>query len=185
MNDKHLVALFFGRDEAAIAQTKSAYGKKLFRIANGILRNQQDAEECENDTYLSAWDSIPPHNPSNYFFAYLGKITRNNAINMYNKLHTKKRFAHIVTITEEMEQCIPNPTQDKVEDRLALTEVVNGFLAELSETERNLFICRYWYGKSIDELAKQFLFSQSKVKSMLFRTRNKLKERFEEEDIFV
>ncbi len=185
MNDEHLVALFFGREETAIAKTKSAYGKKLFRIAHGILRNDQDAEECENDTYLSAWSSIPPVNPAKYFCAYLGKITRNNAINTYNKLHTKKRFAHIVNLTEELEQCIPNPTEQSVEDKLALTEIMNGFLAELNESERDLFICRYWYGKTIEELALQFFFSTSKVKSMLFRTRNKLRERLEEEDIFV
>ncbi|MFI3255218.1 MAG: RNA polymerase sigma factor [Eubacteriales bacterium] len=185
MTDEQLVALFFARDEQAIVETKDNYGKKLQRIALRIVQNHEDAEECENDTYLSAWESIPPHNPKTYLFSYLAKITRNHSINLYNKQHTQKRYANIVVLTEEMEECIPNPTEEAVDSKLGLSEVLNKFLWKLPETQRNIFILRYWYGKSMEELAKDFGFSQSKVKSMLFRTRNKLKSHFESEGYFL
>lgn len=185
MIDETLIALYFDRDETCISKTKEIYGKRLNRIAYSILKNTEDADECENDTYFIAWNNIPPKNPENYLFSFLGKITRNNALNLYNKLHTQKRYAHIVALTTEMEECIPNPTAESIESQLNLTDVLNTFLKSLPKTQRDIFICRYWYGKSIAELSKQFGFSQSKVKSMLFRTRNKLKLHFESEGLFL
>lgn len=184
MEDGTIVELYLNKEEAAINESASKYGRKLRGIAYGILQNASDAEECENDTYLSAWNSIPPHEPRNYLFVFLGKITRNLSINVYNKNHAKKRDGQVVELTKEMEECIPSPSDKSCnimdED---LIEAIDEFLSLVSQEERGVFVARYWYGDTIREVAARFAISESKVKSMLMRTRRKMRKYFQDKGI--
>lgn len=184
MEDGRIVELYLNKEEQALTESAQKYGRKLRGIAYGILRNFSDAEECENDTYLSAWNSIPPHEPRNYLFAFLGKITRNLSINLYNKHHTQKRYGQVVELTQEMEACIPSPSDAPcmIEDD-DLMEAINAFLSLLSKEERSVFVARYWYGDSVKEVAQRFVISESKTKSMLMRTRNKMRKYFQDKEI--
>lgn len=184
MHDEMIVDLYKKRDEKAITETSRKYGRKLKRISFNIIQNISDAEECENDTYLAAWNSIPPKSPQTYFFSYLAKIIRNISINLYNRNHTKKRYANVVALSKEMEECIPSPNDEvcKITEN-ELTESISTFLKTLREEERNVFVTRYWYSESIKKIANTFNISESKTKSMLMRTRNKLRKYFESEGL--
>lgn len=182
MDDHRIVELYLNRDENAIRQTADKYGKRLQGLAYGIVTDCQTAEECENDTYLEVWNRIPPHEPWDYLYAFLARITRHIALNRCRERNSLKRSAYICELSAEMEQCIPSP--DDVECRIderALAEAINGFLGTLAEEQRNLFIRRYWYLDSITDLAKKFRRSQNSVKTMLFRCRRRLKEYLEKE----
>ena len=182
MDDNKIVDLYLSRDEAAVEITAEKYGKRLRNIAYGIVEDVQTAEECENDTYLKAWNSIPPHEPSGYFFAFLARITRNTALDYCKERRSLKRSAVICELSAELEQCLPAP--DDIECRLdsaVLSEAINSFLATLNEEKRNIFIRRYWYTDSIDAIARLYGMSQSKVKSILFRTRNQLRQYLDKE----
>ena len=182
MDDNKIVDLYLSRDEAAVEITAEKYGKRLRSIAYGIVEDVQTAEECENDTYLKAWKSIPPHEPRFYLFAFLARITRHIALDFCKERSRLKRSAFICELSEEMEQCISSPddTQCRVETTV-LSDVINGFLATLSEEKRNIFVRRYWYMDSVPAIARLYGISQSKVKSILFRTRNQLREHLIEE----
>lgn len=177
MEDERIVALFLGRDEAALACTAEKYGAKLRALANNLLHNRQDAEECENDTYLQAWNAIPPHEPRDYLFPFLAKITRRMAINVCRSKGRQKRSAPLTQLTRELEQCIPakSDAQGQV-DGLLLGEEVSRYLRGLPEEPRDMFIRRYWYLESVAQVAKRFGAGQSKVKTSLYRTRQGLRE---------
>ncbi len=180
MEDGRIVELYLQKEEQALKESAMKYGRKLRGIAYGILRNSSDAEECENDTYLSAWNSIPPHEPRNYLFTFLGRITRNLSINVYNRNHTQKRYGQVVELTKEMEECIPYPSDQECNIRDEdLIEIIDEFLSKLSGEERRVFVARYWYGDTIREVAERFAISESKTKSMLMRTRNKMRKHFQ------
>lgn len=177
MEDHKIVELYLARDEVAIQYTTEKFGKRLRSLAYGIVEDLQTAEECENDTYMEAWNRIPPHEPRNYLYAFLGRITRNISLNRCRDSRRLKRSAYICELSAEMEQCIPAP--DDVECRMddwMLREAINGFLATLNEEKRNIFVRRYWYLDSIANIAKCFGMSESKVKTTLFRCRNQLRE---------
>ena len=177
MDDNLIVGLYLQRDETAIRQTAERYGNRLRSLAIGIVNDRQTAEECENDTYLEAWNSIPPHEPRDYLFAFLARITRHIALNCCRDRNRLKRSAYICELSEEMEQCIPAPDDNVCRiDDLALSEAVNRFLAGLDDEKRNVFLRRYWYLDSIADISKRFSFSESKVTSMLFRCRKELRE---------
>lgn len=186
MDDSRIIALYFQRSEDAVAQTDAKYGSYCFSIAHSILLNQEDAKEAVNDTWLGAWNAIPPHRP-NSLAAFLGKITRRISINRFLAARTAKRGGGEPELAlAELSECIPSPMDVEREvEAKALTEILNRFLRELPDTERRVFVRRYWYISSVEEIAKQFGFSQSKVKSMLFRTRNKLRTILEKEGICV
>ncbi len=184
LNDETIVDLYLQKDEKAIFESSKKYGIKLKRISFNIVQNISDAEECENDTYLSAWNSIPPHSPKQYLFSFLAKIIRNLSINLYNKNRAQKRYANIVELTKEMEECIPSPNDEVCKiTETELTESISKFLKTLAKEERAVFVTRYWYSEPIKEIANKFGISGSKVKSMLMRTRNKLKKYFESEGL--
>ena len=177
MDDTEIVELYLSRDESAIFQTQRKYGVKLRQIAYNILHSMASAEECENDTYLEAWNRIPPNEPRSYLFAFLGRIVRHLAIDECRKNASQKRHALFCEITSEMEECIPG--KNDVEEALsaeALSAAVNCFLSGLSETQCNVFVRRYWFFDSVSDISKRYHFSQSKVKTMLFRTREKLRD---------
>ena len=175
MDDKQILDLYFARKEQAIAETAKKYGKYCFSIARNILGNIPDAEETVNDTYIGAWNSIPPHRPA-MLSTYLGKITRRLALKRWTANRTQKRGGGEITLAlEELAGCIPSDFD--VESRMEmaeLTQILNKFVRNLSKAEHDVFLCRYWYLDSIEAIARRFEFSQSKVKSMLSRTRKKL-----------
>lgn len=186
MEDIQIVDLYFARNEQAIKETAQKYGKYLFSIAYNILSSNRDSEEAVNDTYLGAWNSIPPHSPQR-LSTYLGKITRRISLDKWKSLHTRKRGGgEVVLALEELGECIASgeTPQQKLEVQ-ELTLQINAFLKALPETEQQVFICRYWYLSSVKTIAKQFDFSESKVKSMLCRTRLKLKAHLEKEGMVV
>lgn len=182
MTDEMIINLYLAKDDNAITETKTKYSKPLFRICHNILNNSSDAEECESDTYLKTWQSIPPASPKTYFFAYLAKLARNASLNVYAKQHAKKRSAVMVELSKELEQCIPAKDAMKIEE-LEFAAYINTFLVKLNEAERNVFVRRYWYCDSITEIATAYSFSNSKVKSMLMRTRDKLKKYMDREEL--
>lgn len=184
MKDEVIVNLYLQKNQQAITESSTKYGAKLKQISFNIVKNISDAEECENDTYLSAWNSIPPHSPQKYLFSFLAKIIRNLSINLYNKSHSQKRYVNMVELTKEMEECIPSPNDEvcKITDG-ELAESVSRFLKSLPKEEQAVFVTRYWYSEPIKEVAIKFSISESKTKSMLMRTRNKLKKHFESEGL--
>ena len=182
LDDNRIVDLYLSRDEAAISQTSEKYGSRLRNVAYGIVEDLHTAEECENDTYMEAWNSIPPHEPKSYLFAFLARITRHIALDFCKERSRLKRNAFISELSAEMEQCIPAPddTERRI-DAMVLCEAINTFLATLSDEKRNIFMRRYWYMDSIAAISKRYGLSQSKVKSILFRSRNQLREYLDKE----
>ena len=184
-NDGYIVELFWSRSETAIAETQRKYGKYCFSIAKNILGSDEDANECVNDTYLDAWNSIPPHKPS-CLSTFLGKLTRRIATDRVRARNADKRGGGELTLVlDELEECLS--CEESTERQIAsdlIARVIDEFLGTLTREERQAFLSRYWYARSIRETAKLLGFSESKVKSMLFRLRNKLKKRLEKEELY-
>ena len=182
--DRHIIDLYFARSEDAIAETSARYGAYCTAIANSVLGNSADTEECVNDTYLRVWESIPPARPVS-LKAYIGKITRNLAIHRYEKERAAKRGGgEIPLILSELEECVAGNAS--AEDRLsqaALTEALNRFLEGISRKQRIIFLRRYWYNASVAEIASQLAISETAVKSTLHRLRIRLKQTLEKEGI--
>ncbi len=186
MDDSKIVELYLSRNESAISHTAQKYGAKLRKIADNILHNKASAEECENDTYLEAWGLIPPNEPKSYLFAFLGKITRHLAIDECRKNTSLKRRAFFCELTQEMEECIPgrsNVEGDMEAD--SLSQAISSFLGDCSEEQRNVFVRRYWFFDTISEICRRYGFSQSKVKTMLYRMREGLRDYLEKEGYMI
>ncbi len=182
MDDSKIVALYLLRDEAAIRQTAEKYGSRLRSLAFGIVGDSQTAEECENDTYMEAWSTIPPHEPEGYLYAFLARITRHISLNCCRDRRRLKRSALICELSAEMEQCIPAPDDAACRvDDLVLRDAINGFLGSLNAEKRNIFVRRYWYLDSVAAISRRFSISESKVKTTLFRCRAGLREYLEKE----
>jgi len=186
MDDCKIVDLYWARSESAIAETSSKYSKYCTYISYNILRNKEDADECVNDTYLCAWKAMPPQRPS-LLSTFLGKITRNLSLNKYKHYTAEKRGAGQIEIAlSELENCIPSNTNiEQTTDEILLVEVINNFVSALPKESRIVFVRRYWYLSEIKEIAEQYGMSESKVKSILFRTRNRLKLYLEKEGIIL
>ncbi|MBQ4036621.1 MAG: RNA polymerase sigma factor [Clostridia bacterium] len=182
MEDNRIVELYLLRDESAIRQTMEKYGKRLRYLAYHIVNNRQVAEECENDTYMEAWNLIPPHEPKDYLYAFLARITRHIALNCCRHRNRLKRSALISELGAEMELCIPAPDDVACRiDEMALSQAINSFLGKLDEKKRNIFVRRYWYLDSVADISKRYDLSESKVKTTLHRCRNRLRKHLEEE----
>lgn len=182
MDDNKIIELYFARDERAISETKASYGRLLLSVANGILGNMQDSEECENETYLCTWNAIPPTRPS-YFSAFLSKITRNLALNrLRNNLNRPTIEASI--IFEEIAEALPDNQGDLTEE-IELRDAMNDFLERLDKTKRIIFIKRYFYMRSIREIASQTGITVGAVKVTLSRTRKMLREFLTERGISI
>ena len=177
MEDSKIIELYWNRDENAIVQTKEKYEGYCFSIARNILHNQEDAEETVNDTYLATWNAIPPHHPL-ILSTFIGKICRNLSLNRWRSLSAEKRGGGQAAVSiDELEECIPDESSlSKNLETRYLAETIDEFLAGLKESERKVFVCRYWYFDSIDSIAKRFGFTESKTKMMLKRTRDRLKD---------
>ena len=182
LDDDKIIDMYLNRDESAISQTSKKYGSRLRNIAYGIVEDLPTAEECENDTYMEVWSSIPPHEPRSYLFAFLARITRHIALDFCKERSRLKRSAFLCELSAELEQCIPAPDDIACRiDTMVLCEAINTFLAALSDENRNIFMRRYWYTDSIAAISRRCRMSQSKVKSILFRSRNQLREYLKKE----
>ena len=186
MQDDQIIDLYWQRDEAAIQETQQKYEAYLMKIANNILSNLEDSKENVNDTYLKAWNSIPPHKPS-ILSTYLGKITRQGAIDMFRSRNRQKRQASQYALSlSELEECISdgNTTQQNADFHL-LAEAINAYLYTLSPEARTTFVGRYYYMDSIKDVAAYYGMSEAKTKSMLHRTRKGLKNYLEQEGFLI
>ena len=181
MEDQEIVELFFDRSEQAIVETDKKYGGYCYAIAYNILACREDSEESVSDTYWTAWNTIPPRKP-NLLNAFLGKITRHISIDRWRKASAQKRGGkEMILALDELGECVAAQGPDAELSQRELVRILNSFLTALPETERNVFLCRYWYLDSIEALVKITGFSQSKVTSMLHRTRGKLRKKLNEE----
>lgn len=183
MEDREILALFQQRDQRAIPALEERYGARLRALALRLLGCPQDAEECVSDTYLAAWNAIPPEEPV-YLFAYLAAICRNKALTYLEREQASKRRGELVALTEELEQCIPDRQREREADSRELGEALGCFLAGLGEENRRFFLRRYWYAESVKEVAKHCGATESRVKMSLHRTRKKLRVFLQEEGLW-
>lgn len=183
MQDHEIVKLYWNRDEAAILASSDKYGSRLLRIADQILDDIETAKECENDTYLQAWNRIPPDDPSEYFFSFLARITRHLSLDEWRRRHAVKRSGIVVELSQELEQCVSGRDDSAEQEVLAreLGKTISDFLRTLPREHRQMFLRRYWYMDSVADVADSFLCSESKVKTVLFRVREKMKKHLEKE----
>lgn len=182
MDDKEIIDLYFSRNEEAIVQTDKKYGPYCYRIAHNILTNREDAEESVSDTYVRAWEAMPPHRPA-VLATFLGKLTRNLSIDRWRARSAARRGGGETELSlEELGECVSGG--QNVEEALERKEALRAYIAFLEAlpvTERRVFLSRYWYVESVETIARKYGFSQSKVKTMLHRTRKKLRKKLAEE----
>ena len=184
MEEKEIIDLYWARSETAIRETDKKYGKFCHSIAYNILCDHEDSEECVNDTYLQTWNAIPPRRPSK-LSAFLGRITRNLALNRYERETAQKRGGgQVEPAVEELAECLPDPnTVERQVENKELAEALNRFLAGLPGEARKIFLRRYWQLCTVKEIAALYGISESKVKMSLMRTRGRLKRFLEQEGI--
>ena len=184
MEDGKILELFYARSEQAIRETEAKYGDYCYSVAIHILENRQDAQECVSDTYLRAWDTIPPTRPV-HFFAYLAKLCRHFAFGRLDWNNAAKRKAEVIALTREMEECIPAAWQGTGPGDGQVSELVGSFLREQTQENRMIFVRRYWYGDSAGEIARRYGITESAVLMRLSRTRSKLASYLKQEGIYV
>ena len=175
MEDREIIELYFQRDEAAIEKTACKYGQYCYSIANQILDNHQESEECVNDTWLHTWNSIPPRKPNNLRL-FVGRIARNLAFDRYKHQARLKRGGAAITLALEEIAEIVSDTAESEQSEQVLMCAVNDFLRSISKRDRNIFLNRYFYVKSSKEIAKKYGLKEDNVQKILYRTRTKLKE---------
>ena len=181
MDDDKIVELYLSRDESAVSESAKKYGAALRRIAYSLLGDEHAAEECEYDAYMQAWSLIPPNEPRTYLFAFLGRIVRHVAIDRLRRASGAKRQAAVCELTSEMEECLPGGDVESEAEAGELANAINAWLGSLAEDKRGVFVRRYWYFDSAEEIAKSFGFTRGKVKTMLYRMRKELKEHLRKE----
>ena len=181
MEDNRIIDLYWARSEEAVAQTARKYGGYCRRIAWNILYNPEDTDECVNDTYLRAWDTIPPQRPK-VLQTFLARITRNLSLDRWRRNQAQKRDSGVFLALEELEACVPGCDGNMSED-IAIRDALNGFLGNLKPEHRKIFLRRYWYLSPVKEIAEDYSISESKVKMILLRTREKLRVHLETEGI--
>ena len=184
LEDEKILALYWARDTAAIQETGVKYGERLLRLSGRMLPAREDAEECVNDTYIGAWNAIPPTRPA-HFFAFLAKLCRNLACNRLDWLNAAKRRAEVVSLTEELAACVPGADGGREQEMRELGALLSDFLRSLPQESRLFFLRRYWFMDSVKEIAARYAVGESRVKTSLFRTRRKLRDYLEKEGISV
>jgi RNA polymerase sigma-70 factor (ECF subfamily) len=185
MDDRDIIELFWARSEQAISAVSEKYETRCFGVAYNILRNREDAEECVNDAYARAWNAIPPARPDS-LPAFLMKITRNLSFDRYKRQRADKRGGgETPEALSELGDCVPDRSAepDRIIESSDITAALNAFLSELRPEPRQVFMRRYWYSDSLEDIGAGLGMSESKVKSILFRARNKLKAKLEKEGI--
>ena len=181
MEDEKIIELLWNREEQGLKELEIKYGKQLQRLSEQML-NIEDAKECVSDTHIAVWNSIPPKRPE-FLYAYVAKICRNISLNKVQWNQAAKRGSRICELSLELEQCIPDMKHSM--DSIELGSIISTFLQNLPEEKRHIFIRRYWYGASINELAKFYGYRNSKIKSILFRVRNELRAYLEKEGVAI
>lgn len=184
MEDSKIIELLLARNEDGIKHMDDTYGRRLFVLADNIVRNDQDAEESVSDTYMKAWDTIPPKHPTR-LFAYLARICRNFALKKLDWKAAAKRNAEIVSLTQEMETCIPDVSGERQMEARELGQLLDTFLRSLSDENQMVFLRRYWHMDTIEEISVRYGISQSAVQMRLIRTRSKLAAYLAKEGIRV
>jgi RNA polymerase sigma-70 factor (ECF subfamily) len=182
LEDKAIVDLYWQRSDRAIPETECKYGGYCHAIAYGILSDREDAKESVNDTYLDAWNAMPPHRPG-LLSAFLGKITRRIAIDRWRRKHAGKRGGgEMPLVLEELADCIADTSDvEAAIEKQEAARIISEFLASLPITERRVFLRRYWYLHAVADIARDFSCSESRITSMLHRTRAKLRQKLESE----
>lgn len=185
MKDSDIIELFFERSENAVTESENKYGKMCRKVADNILHDFHDAEECVNDTWLTAWNIIPPQKPE-YLGAFFSKITRNISLLYFRKKRALKRNGNETHLCiDELAECIADPEQNSISESLELMDTLNRFLESLNKKQRIIFMKRYWFVYSVEEIAKDMSMNTGAVKMSLSRTRIKLKAFLEKEDIVL
>ena len=185
MEDAQIVELYWARDESAIAETDQKYGAFCHTVAYNVLAVREDAEECVNDTYQRAWEAMPPQRPA-ILRAWLGKIVRNLALNLWNKNHAQKRGGGMDVLLSELEDCIPS--RESVERALDAEELgadISAWLRQQPYEDRVLFVRRYWNGTALNELAEAWGMEPARLAQRMLRMRRSLKAALEKEGITV
>lgn len=182
MEDTQIIDLYWNRDEQAIQETDRAYGRKLYALANRILCNREDSEENVSDTYMQAWETIPPERP-NFLYAFLASLCRHRAFDKLDWRTAAKRNVQIVTLSQEMEACIPDSRLDDEMESREIKRVVEEFLLSIPQEHRLIFLRRYLCMDTIAEISQRYGISQSKVKTTLHRTRARLHTHLKQEEI--
>lgn len=176
MEDEQIVSLFLKRDEDAVRQTADKYGERLRRISFGITADAGTSEECENDTYMEAWNRIPPAEPKTYFYAFLAKIVRALSIDRCRERRALKRTGYLTELNEELEACLPGSGDPETAvDAKLLGEAIGRFLRTVGEEKQVIFLRRYFYLDTIPEISRRLSLGESKVKMTLLRLRNDLR----------
>ena len=186
MEDAQIIEVFWQRDESALTEAENKYGRYCFAISNNILHNREDAQECVNDALLGAWNAIPPHRPE-VLPTFLGKITRHLSLKKWRDLRAGKRAGGNASASyDELAESIPSDMAvDDGLDAEELKRVFRAFLDSLPTDERRVFLRRYWFFDSIGDISARFRFSESKVKMMLKRTRDKLMACLRKEGVYL
>lgn len=182
MDDQQIIELYFARDSLAVSETQKKYSAYCNSVARNILNDVRDVEESVNQTWFEAWRSIPPKKPD-VLSAFLGAITRNISMNIIRSHSAQKRCDNFVDSYNELDSITSG---GNVEDEIVtkqLAESINEFVCGLPEIQRKIFVCRYWYFDSIDEISRRFGFTESKVKSMLYRVRRNLQKHLKQEEL--
>lgn len=182
MDDREIVALFYERSEQAITELSKKYGDLCFKIADNILNNEQDAEECVNDAYLGAWNSIPPQNPDS-LRAYLCRIVRNLSLKKLRTNSALKRGSRFEISLSELENCIPDNSFDEHLSAKELTAQINAFLSTLHRDDRVMFVKRYWFSESLSEIAETFGITEHNASVRLSRIRRKLHQYLKSKEV--
>lgn len=184
MEDRRIIELFYERSEQAVFELSEKYGKLCLKIAQNILGDPRDAEECVNEAYLGVWNSIPPQTPDQ-LSAYLCRIVRNTALKRYRANTAAKRNSAFDLSYEELEDCIPVNTIEDVEEAQELSEAIDRFLETLDPVNRAVFMRRYWFFDTISDIAEAFGITEHNVNVRLSRTRNKMRRFLKKEGIWL
>ena len=183
LEDSKIIALFFERSEQAIRELDDKYGPAVRKTAANILADRLDVEECVNDTWLRAWNSIPPHAPDP-LAGYVCRIARNLAVNRYHAARAQKRGGGYELILDEMQECVPSGVDIETEyDAKELSAAINRFLSGLSREDRFLFVRRYWYADPVSDIAAMTHGTSHRISVRLFRTRKKLNRYLRQEGL--
>ncbi len=188
MQDEKIIDLYFDRNERALTETSDKYGSYCRQIARNILNDEETVKECFNDTLLHSWNAMPPTRP-NCLKTFVGKITRNVSLQRVRSAHAIKRGGgEAVIAIDELQECIPDTTAssaEQIEEDMVIREVMKDLLTSLPKQNRRIFMRRYWYCSSIEEIAKALDLSEGNVRTILSRVRSKLKAALEEAGVTV
>ena len=181
LTDAEIISLYWARDEQAVTETARRYGSYIHAISVQILESEPDAEECVNDTYLKAWNTIPPNRPDP-LKPYVGMISRHLSLDRYEEYHTQKRGGQVPLVLEELAECIPdNDSREDIGESVALKDALARFIRSLPDKTQMIFLRRYWYASSAAEIAEEYGMRENSVNVLLHRTRKKLKDHLQKE----